>query len=300
MKLISAALQEFLLTNTTFNRAYLISITLPNWQVINVLDGNNVDVIYGGTTYYCSKFGAWKRGAFKNTAQFRMTATSMDLTALIPESLMYPGTSTPFMQAINLGGLIKAQVTIKTLYWPAGEPYTSGLSMGTMMLNAGQIGNVKPTGRSNVVAQLFDYTYTLARPCPPHQIQTSCRHNLFDSSCTLIASSFASVGQTLAAGSTNLSLVVNGFTPTYPITLGYILFTAGQNTGWMSSIKAASTVSGNTTISLLKPLRFPIAPGDVITIFPGCDKSIATCGNIYNNLIHIGSQPFVPNPEVAA
>lgn len=300
MKLISAALQNFLLVNTTFNRAYLISITLPNGQVINVVDGPGVDITYGGVTYYCSRYGAWERGAFKNTAQFRMTATSMDLKAIIPESLMYPGTSTPFMQAINLGGLIKALVSIQTLYWPIGQPYTTGVSMGTMMLNAGQIGNVKPTGRSNVISQVFDYTYTLARPCPPHQIQTSCRHNLFDASCTLLASAFASTGLTLATGSTNLSLIVNGFNPTFPITLGYIVFTAGQNTGWMASIKAASTVSGDTTISVLKPLRFPVAAGDVITVYPGCDKSLEMCAVVYDNLIHIGSMPFVPNPEIAA
>lgn len=334
-----------------FGRAYLISIALPNGSTLNVLSGNNTDITFSGTTYYCSRLGAWERGAFKNTASFQISAGSMDLTAYIPETVLYPGTTTSLMQTVNAGMFNGAMVNIQTLYWPVPGPPSGGFSMGTMQLNAGQIGNVKPAGRSKVVFEVFDLTYLLNRPFPPFAIQSSCRHTLFDAGCTLLASNFTSTSIALASGSSPLYLNLNvparinsnaylagnvidvsgviylctlagtsagsapSFNPTrgaitidgsaqftsmdqaYP--LGYVILTSGQNSGLKASVKAQVLNGSVIQLQLIKPLPFTVVTGDTLKLVPGCDKTIATCTNVYNNLIHIGNAPFVPNPEIA-
>jgi hypothetical protein len=43
----------------------------------------------------------------------------------------------------------------------------------------------------------------------------------------------------------------------------------------------------------------PPAVGDQFQLLPGCDRSLATCTNIFNNPVHFGGVPFVPAQETA-
>ena len=209
MKTISTALQNFLLSNTVFGRADLITITLPNGTILHVVSGNNTDITYSGVTYYCSRFGVWQRGAFENSASFKLSASSMELTAFISEAVLYPGTSTALMQVVSAGMLSGSQVSIQTLFWPQGGSYTAGISMGTMQLNVGQIGNVKSAGRSKIVCEVFDLIYMLNRPVPPFTLHSACRHTLFDPGCTLLVANFQSTNVPLSSSSTSLYLNLN-------------------------------------------------------------------------------------------
>jgi Phage conserved hypothetical protein BR0599/Uncharacterized conserved protein (DUF2163) len=321
------------------------------------------------STYYSSLYGAWERGPFTNKADFKLSTETMKLTGLVPETVLYPGTTTPLMQAINTGMLNTAKVIIQTLFWPLGSPPSSGFSMGTMQLMTGQIGNVKNTGRSKIECDVYDLTYILNRPFPPHMIQTACRHTFCDAGCTLFISNYQSTPQALESTSSTLyldfnianwnastnygygNLIVNnnviymcsisgesgssaptfnstnGVTTTdnttqwtsmgsyaagtavsyangsatqaYP--LGYVLGITGQNTGLKRSVKVQTTsaTGGYPELQLLWPLPFPVAAGDTFELFAGCDKTLATCTAVYNNTIHFGGTPFVPNPEIA-
>ena len=380
-------------------------ITGPTGQSCTVLLQNvQMQVTWSGgtgsTTFYTSQFGAWERGPYSNSAEFRPKAGSMQLKAYIKESVLFPGTSTPFMQVINAGILNGAIVNIQTLFWPPGQSYTTGIGMGTMQLTNGQIGNVKQAGRSNIECELFDFFYILNRQFPPHQIQSSCRHSLFDPGCTLSVANFQSTNVALDASSTTLYLVLttpfwtNGHTyahgdiirpansytawnsgtayvvgnlvtynslnyiciqnntnkapSSYPLywtmisnvvfmcttpgtsgggipafnynraatttdgggvvwtsmnqsyPLGYVYYTGGQNSGLKYSVKVQGVSStGLVQLQLSRYAMLPVAGGDTIQLIPGCDKMINTCINVYDNLIHIGSMPYVPNPEVA-
>ena len=353
----------------------------------------------GSTTYYVSQYGGWERSPYSNSAKYRPEAGSMQLKAYIPESILFPGTTTPFMQVINAGILNGSIVNIQTLFWPPGQSYSTGIGMGTMQLTNGQIGNVKNAGRSNIVCDLFDFFYILNRQFPPHQIQSACRHSLFDPGCSLLIANFQSTNVTLDATATTLylNLAVPAWQPSHyyslgdlitsgPFTawnsgtnyvvgnlvtynslnyiaiasntntppatnpnywemissvvfmcttqgmsssgspptfnynraaiagaganswtsmnqsypLGYVYFTGGQNSGLKYSIKVQTASStGLVQLQLSRYAMLPVAGGDTIQLIPGCDKSLATCINIYNNLLHYGGMPYVPNPEVS-
>jgi len=306
-------------------------------------------------TYYATKYGAWERKAYANEASFKLKASSLDLHGYIPETVICPGTTTPLMQVINQGVFNGAKVIIQSLFWPLGSPPSSGFSMGTMQLMIGQIGNVKPSGRSKIICEVFDLTYVLNREFPPHRIQSACRHSFCDSGCTLQINNFRSTPYALDSSSTQLYLnltiparvnsgtyvygnlllvtgvlymctvpgVAAGSAPSFVATrgattvdggvtwtslgfgsnqslpLGYIYFVAGQNAGLKRAIKAQTiTTGGLAQIQLLKSLPFAVANTDTVQLFLGCDKTLATC-ELYENLIHFGGMPFVPNPEVS-
>ena len=205
----STATQTFLTDNPNHNRADLITITLKNGDVLRVLCGTNRNITYGGHTYYVSQFGSWTRGAFTGEAAFRPKTSAMELTALLATSgadtVFYPGTSTTLLSVVNSGLFNGAVVNVVSLFWAVNTaPPTSGGFFFT--LNTGQIGDSKNTGRSKVTFEVFDMLYILNRPFPPHQIQTQCRHVLFDAGCTLLASNFTSTAQTLDVSSTTLYL----------------------------------------------------------------------------------------------
>ena len=84
-------------------------------------------------------------------------------------------------------------------------------------------------------------------------------------------------------------------------TLGKVLVTSGQNTGLEFTIKNQFVSGGTQALTLMTPAPFPIAGGESVSIFAGCNKTIAQCGSVkFNNLIHFGGMPFVPDPGVAA
>jgi hypothetical protein len=110
-----------------------------------------------------------------------------------------------------------------------------------------------------------------------------------------------------AAGSTNVKILGAPVT-TGPYTLGTITALSGANAGQSRTI--ASFVSGGA-ITMTLGLLSPVAAGDSFEILPGCDRSLATCGNVFRNsrvtaggynpanAERFGGFPFVPPPENA-
>jgi Phage conserved hypothetical protein BR0599 len=111
------------------------------------------------------------------------------------------------------------------------------------------------------------------------------------------ASSAPSFTSTRAAQTTDGTAVFTSMNGSYP--LGYVTFTTGQNAGLSYGVKVQTTASGLAQLQLVKPTALPVASGDELILIPGCDKTLTTCTNVYNNAIHFDGDPFVPNPEVA-
>lgn len=63
------------------------------------------------------------------------------------------------------------------------------------------------------------------------------------------------------------------------------------------TVKSYDPASGFTFV-----LPLPVAPsaGDTISMFAGCDKTLATCRAKFNNAGRFRGYPWVPNPETAA
>lgn len=87
----------------------------------------------------------------------------------------------------------------------------------------------------------------------------------------------------IAGGLSNLSYIE-----------GTLTGLAGANADLVRTIRNID-LSGN--ITLYSPFLYPIAPGDTFTALPGCDHTVGTCQNVFQNLNRFGGMPFIPPPE---
>ncbi len=74
---------------------------------------------------------------------------------------------------------------------------------------------------------------------------------------------------------------------------GLITFTSGLNTGLSMEVK--NYVPGVIVMQL--PMPYTVAPGDAYTMHAGCDKSLATCRDRFNNVVNMRAEPYLPGVD---
>lgn len=78
--------------------------------------------------------------------------------------------------------------------------------------------------------------------------------------------------------------------------LGSLTFTSGLNSG-LSFEVGTSLATGE--IELLLPTPFDIVAGDGFSVSPGCDRTIGTCKDKFNNLANFGGFPDIVGTDAA-
>ncbi|AWY09171.1 hypothetical protein vBRpoSV10_49 [Ruegeria phage vB_RpoS-V10] len=76
---------------------------------------------------------------------------------------------------------------------------------------------------------------------------------------------------------------------------GLITFYSGDNAGASMEIKRWTAASGQ--VELFLSLPYPIMPGDLFTIYPGCDKSRVCCTALFDNIVQFFGTPDVPGED---
>jgi uncharacterized phage protein (TIGR02218 family) len=138
----------------------------------------------------------------------------------------------------------------------------------------------------------------LAIEMPRNCYQLTCVNTLFDCGCTLNQSSYAITGTVVGVqsnGDISVTLSAGGLAANY-FSLGSLYWATGANAGVVRGIKYSAT--GGTYIAFYQPTPMPIQTGDTFTVYPGCDKTQATCTSKFGNVINFRGTPFVPTPEV--
>jgi hypothetical protein len=83
--------------------------------------------------------------------------------------------------------------------------------------------------------------------------------------------------------------------PSGYFTLGKCRLTQAPDVSQPGIIANIIGVAGGWEVRLLVPLEVYLTPGMTGILTPGCDKTVLTCTNKYNNLInHLGA-PGIPN-----
>jgi uncharacterized phage protein (TIGR02218 family) len=78
-------------------------------------------------------------------------------------------------------------------------------------------------------------------------------------------------------------------------TLGKCRFTQAPDVSQPGIVADVFAIPGGWEVRLLVPLEIYLTPGMTGILTPGCDKTVLTCTNKYNNLInHLGA-PGIPN-----
>jgi uncharacterized phage protein (TIGR02218 family) len=265
----------------------------------------DTDVLYGGNVYSASgpRFdsaqsqatGHWKTGLDVSTWTISIIPRAEDAVtgALYPDMIG----SMPFTAAVAAGALDGAIVQVDRAYWPDWPtPWASPIVPTDIIaaIFAGKVADIT-LDRSSVVLTLNSHLELLTIQMPREVYQSACRHTLFDSGCTLLASSFGKAGAA-QTGSTQQSIrsTISAPSGSGTYALGRIMMTSGVNNGFARMVKAWDGVR----LTLLSPMPYPVAPGDTFNAYPGCNKTSAQCAQ-FGNTANFGGQPFIPVPETA-
>jgi uncharacterized phage protein (TIGR02218 family) len=167
-------------------------------------------------------------------------------------------------------------------------------SAGLVTIFYGRVVEVD-AGRTKATIKANTHLELLSLQWPWRLFQPGCARTLFDAGCTLSKSSFLGIA-VVTPGSTLTNLQTNYAQPNGFAGLGTLTFTSGALNGQSFAIKGQTGGS----IDLLVPLPAVPAVGDLMNIYPGCDKTQATCAAKFGNLSHFQGDPYVPVPETAA
>jgi hypothetical protein len=260
------------------------------------------DVTFGGTTWLCARSiggividegsdssgprAHWTNGLNTGTWSVNIMPRASDVIGNVP-----------WTAAVKSGILDEATVRVDRGYvlaWPT-IPALSITPIGTVNVFLGRVAEID-FGRSIVQINMNDPRELLDAKMPRNLYSAACRYALFSPQCTLNKAAFA-----VNCAVTNV-VSLSTFLASFPLTaegqynLGNLVWTSGANAGLRMMVRQ----SGNGgTVILIAPMPFIVVPGDALTIYPGCDKTVAACTNKFNNRINFGGFPLIPAPETS-
>lgn len=267
------------------------TIYLNDGNVLRYTSGDK-DIVYG-VTYLCGGVNdAIFNGGMNSTLHWK---TGLEVDTLSMEVAPRGGTIEGYdwFTAIRLGLLDGAQFSLDRFYMPTYGDTTAG----PLNVFNGIVGEIQ-IDRMKVNLSINGYTELFNQPLPRNLYQANCLNTLYDSACTLNQASYA-VSGTVSSGSTGISINCGLGQATGYFNLGKFLMTSGVNSGLWRTVKLYTNGSPSV-ISIGVPFYTPPSNGDTFTIYPGCDKTMATCTSKFSNLANFRGFPFIPENSTAA
>ena len=196
----------------------------------------------------------------------------------------------PFLEAAWQGQLDGALLQLERAFMPT----YGDTSPGTVILFAGRISDID-CSRTGIDIKCRSHLELLNIQMPRRLWQSSCTHVFGDAMCQFNRSSLQATFSA-GAGSTQAQIATTiGPSPANLYVQGTIIGVTGGNAG---STRTVANMDGSWVYVKLAFLS-PIVVGDEFQLLPGCDRTIATCKNVFNNAIHFGGFPYIPTPETA-
>jgi uncharacterized phage protein (TIGR02218 family) len=305
MRPASAALQNYLAANDDFVIVDLYTVMLQSGEVLRY-SGWTTPLTIPGTAFpagslnynptgYTSFALGPRFGRSMVTTKIGVEPAELDISILAGTSDMIGVFS--FAEAVRVGQFDGATIELDRFFAPP-QPDGSGAlanTLGAIVWFYGRVAEAD-AGRSRIDIKVKSLLNLLAVQQMPRRLyQAACTHVFGDAMCTFNRASLA-VTATAQSGSTQGSIITT-LAPS-PATLydqGTIIGVSGANTGLTRTI--SQVVSG--TVDVLQAWLYAVAPGDNFELLPGCDHTVATCQNTFNNLLHFGGFPYIPPPELA-
>ena len=286
MKSASTSFINFLAASAAFVMAELYDITLADGTQLHYTTFDR-NLVVGGTTYLSGPPN-FKRGAVEEVLGLSKIGTlSLELHANPTDTI----SGVPTLQKVARGDFDKAQITVRRLFMDQNLA-----QQGTVIRFVGNIGDLDELSRTTAKFTCKSKVEDLNIQLPRNILQPTCIHTLFDSGCTLGKAGFA-VNGIVQAGSTINKLLTSLTQADSYFDNGQLVFTSGTNSGHIVAVRKYLNSGG--TVLFVVPLPAIPATGDTFTIYPGCDKTQATCLGKFSNLANFGGFPYVPVPETA-
>jgi uncharacterized phage protein (TIGR02218 family) len=196
----------------------------------------------------------------------------------------------PFLEAAWQGQLDGAILQLDRSFMPT----YGDTSPGTVVLFAGRVSDIDCT-RTCIDLRCRSHLELLNIQMPRRLWQSACTHLFGDAMCQFDRSHLA-LALSAVPGSTSAQIAAEfGPSEANLYVQGTIMGVTGGNAG---SSRTVTNMSEGWVY--VKPAFLsPVMAGDEFQLLPGCDRTLDTCTNVFNNAIHFGGFPYIPTPETA-
>lgn len=284
MKEASKDLIDFLASegSNKMKIADLYTFTLTNGQVIRYTSAD-FNISYAGNVYSCKNAGiarseiSWQTGLSVDDVTIEMNPSASDMVGNVT-----------LVQAFRNGTFDGAEIQLDMAF------YTEGWENDPLILSKVFVGsvNIDEVSGSYVKINVVSPTAGLGGSFPANIYQASCQYSLYGAGCNANRNDFAEYSS-VQKGSTKKQIVCSPTKPDGYYQNGIILFTSGANVNIRKSIK----IYTNGLITLSTPLQYVPQVGNTFAVFAGCDKTLSTCKNKFNNLSNFSGTPFIPSAD---
>lgn len=279
MRTLSLAWQNHLNSDVT-TTCKLLQIRLVNGDVYGMAE-HDQNIVYNGVTYYA--INGFDHSNIATNASYDVD--NSEGYALLAADI--PGIT---LEMARAGALEDATWKMFLINW-------ADLSIGHIVLDAGDIGEVTVTDSAIFAPELLSYV-TRLRQSIGHVDSLKCRaifgtNANSQTGCGVNESTMWQPGSVDSIGVESKRVFVDtgliGSTDFYP---GRLIWSSGDNTSTKKyQIETFDQSTG--AVGLFEPLPFEISIGDQFTIRRDCDKSPASC-KAYNNFVNYKGEPHIP------
>lgn len=245
-------------------------ITLKSGQV-SAYTNHDQNIVVDGLSYK-STSGFSSSGIPSN---LDMAVNSIDVTSFLDDENIRE-------EDVLAGVYDDARIEVFKVNW-------QDTSAGKIVQQVGTLGETEVEGEILVV-EVRGRMQDLKRPVG-QLYSPNCRAFLGDNKCKVNLDSYKRTGSISAVSSNKVFTSTNLGQASGYFKRGLIRWTSGKNAGLTGEVKNNSS----NQLELVLNMVFPVEVGDAFEIFPGCDKSLATCKNRYNNVVNFRGEPFIPS-----
>jgi len=254
----------------------------------------DVDVAYGGNTFSATGLKV-DRSKIRQVRGLEVDGVTLTVA---PGSDTFGGLS--FLAAVRSGAFLGAWVLCQRVFFTSFTAAAMAAPVGIITLFNGRWSDTPTLGRGGCQANIKSILELFNIPWPKHTYQAGCAWQLYSAGCGLAKATFYSAEMTVAAtGSTTTSVKsadLHGVAASYKG--GVLFFTSGALDGVQRTVQSGSDVDGTYgQITVTPPLTAAPAAGVTFKVYPGCDKTLTTCTNVFSNQANFRGFPFVPVPE---
>lgn len=271
------------LGSPTTTWCFLWKITRQDGEVLGFTDHDR-DLVYSSVTYLAAT------GFVPSAVQGQndLSPTNLEVTGVLDSSAITA-------DDVRAGVYDFAEVRVMAADWsnPATPPQT---------ISRGRVGNISLKSLGFVaelqgLKGLFDKFQFIRFYDIPCDADFADLHG--ENRCKLDPANFTETGSVTAI-TDNLTFIatVTGARPAGGFDGGMITWTGGDNAGRKAEVKSFAN-GGSGELILWPPSPDPISAGDTFSILIGCDKTLATCRDRYNNVLNHRGFPFVPGLDAA-
>lgn len=286
MKTIPSGMQADLNSGST-KHCFCWKLTRKDSTVMGFTD-HDLNLIFGGVTYLAAT--GFTASAIKSTNTLAVDNSQVD--GMLSSNAILESD-------IDAKLYDNAKISIYRVDW-------TNPSVNNVEVFTGYLGTLT-RGKHSFMAELRSINQAVNQPTG-RLYSKMCSVDLFSTQCGKLVGSVTNGQLTGRAVSSVFSRRMFVTTDTTLVSLlngfyngGLLTWTSGANSGAAIEIKSFQVIAGGGAawIELWESMAANISAGDLFTIRVGCDKTITTCYNTFNNVVNFRGFPRMPGQDNA-